>query len=66
MVGGAHQWWWALVQVGSGGGRSSPFVNGGCGRCQVIVILGDGGAVTWQSMGLGDVASSGQGGPLSS
>ena len=35
------------MQVGGGGGRSSPFVNGGCGGCQVIVVLGDGRAVTW-------------------
>ena len=53
------------MQVGSGGGHSLPFVNGGHGGCQVVVVLGDGGAVTWWSMGLGDVASSGQGWPLS-
>ena len=30
------------------------------------VVRGDGGAVMWQMMGGGDVATSGQGGPLTS
>ena len=49
------------MQVGRGGRHSSPFVNGGHGGCQVIVILGDGRAVTRRWMGLGDMVSSGQG-----
>ena len=49
------------MQVGGGGGCSLPFVDGGHGGCQVVVILGDGGVVMWRSMGLGEVVSSGQG-----
>ena len=66
----AHEWWGALVNggrclcrlVGTGGGHSSPSINGG--GCQVVVILGDGGAVTWQSMGSHHMVTSGKGGPL--
>ena len=47
---------WGLVDAG--GGHWSPFIDGGC---RVVVILGDGGVVMWQSMGLGEVVSSGQG-----
>ena len=45
----------------SGRGHSLPFINSSRGGCWVVLVLGDGGEVTWQSMGLGDMVSSGQG-----
>ena len=42
------------MQVGSGGWCLSPFVNGGCGHCWVVVVLGDGRVVTWRLMALGE------------
>ena len=43
------------MQVGSGGGHSLPFINGGHGGCQVVVILGDGRVVMWWSRAVGRV-----------
>ena len=66
----AHQWW-AVICHPRGWWGSDMAINGQLSHGDqwegwATVVLGDGGAVTWQSMGGGDVVTSGQGGLLTS